>query len=90
MYPFLDWSGGLKAALMYIVVGTIFIIAFFIILAIHDLRDWIAKATGCAPKTINPRSMEYFALPIYSEGTEHRSSPSTQVDQPEMSSRNQY
>ncbi|KAI9305935.1 hypothetical protein BJ944DRAFT_264360 [Cunninghamella echinulata] len=90
VYPFLDWSGGLKAALMYIVVGTIFIIAFFIILAIHDLRDWIAKATGCAPNTINPRSMEYYALPIYSEGTEHRSSPSTQVDQPEMSSRSQY
>ncbi|CAO3608773.1 unnamed protein product [Cunninghamella blakesleeana] len=83
VYPFLNWSLGATAALMYIVVGAVFVIAYFIIMAIHDLRDWIAQATGCAPKTANPRSMEYYALPIYVDGPDHRTSGNH--NEPEMS-----
>ncbi|KAI8093007.1 uncharacterized protein BX664DRAFT_328711 [Halteromyces radiatus] len=64
VYGFLDWSRGLSAALIYVCVGTFFMIVFFVMIGIHDLRDWIAQKTNRAPKqTISPRSMEYFALP---------------------------
>lgn len=68
VYPFLDWSKGVQAALMYIVVGTIFTLVFFIMVGIHDLRDWIAQMVHRAPRErISPRSMEWMALPQYDD-----------------------
>lgn len=49
VYPFLDWSQGGKAAIWYIVVGVIAVVAFLIQVGIHWLRDFVARKTGKAP-----------------------------------------
>jgi hypothetical protein len=60
VYAFLDWDLGLLAALLYVAVGIVITILFFIMLCVHDLRDYIAQLTRCAPKEkISPRSMEW-------------------------------
>ncbi|KAI7857297.1 hypothetical protein BDC45DRAFT_500870 [Circinella umbellata] len=46
VYPFLNWDQGGIAAGLYIGVAACFIIAFFIQMLFHFIRDWIAKITG--------------------------------------------
>ncbi|KAI9266722.1 hypothetical protein BDA99DRAFT_506501 [Phascolomyces articulosus] len=46
VYPFLDWDQGAVAAGLYIGVAACFIVAFFIQMLFHFIRDWIAKVTG--------------------------------------------
>lgn len=43
VYPFLDWHQGGKAAIWYIAVGVICIVAFFIQFLIHYLRELVAR-----------------------------------------------
>ncbi|KAI8064191.1 hypothetical protein BC940DRAFT_306388 [Gongronella butleri] len=60
VYPFLNWNLGASAALMYLIVGLVFVVVFFIIMGIHDLRDWLAQVFKRAPKQkCSPRSMEW-------------------------------
>ncbi|CAO3591604.1 unnamed protein product [Absidia cylindrospora] len=94
VYPFLDWSKGTQAALMYVIVGTLFTFVFFLMIGIHDFRDWIAQKTNCAPKQdISPRSMEYFALPRYDTTSAHHQYQQQQNqpygDEPSMTSTQQ-
>ncbi|ORX46738.1 hypothetical protein DM01DRAFT_1410463 [Hesseltinella vesiculosa] len=68
VYPFLNWSHGATAAMMYLIVGLIFTVVFFIMMGIHDLRDWIAQLCKRAPKPrFSPRSMEWSALSFLPE-----------------------
>lgn len=46
MYPFLEWSQGPSAAIWYFAVGIICVVAFFIQVLIHWLRDFVARKTG--------------------------------------------
>lgn len=52
VYSFLDWSQGPRASIWYIAVSVIVILCYFLQLAIHATRDWIASKcskTGSAP-----------------------------------------
>ncbi|KAK4512605.1 uncharacterized protein ATC70_003308 [Mucor velutinosus] len=46
VYPFLDWYQGPSAAIWYFAVGIICVVAFFIQVLIHWLRDFVARKTG--------------------------------------------
>lgn len=46
VYPFLEWSQGPSAAIWYFAVGIICVVAFFIQVLIHWLRDFVARKTG--------------------------------------------
>ncbi|KAI8342115.1 hypothetical protein BC941DRAFT_415400 [Chlamydoabsidia padenii] len=71
VYAFLDWSLGFIAALLYVSVGIVFTILYFIMVCIHDLRDYIAQLTHFAPKEkISPRSMEW----MWPRSTDHHTS----------------
>lgn len=45
MYPFLNWSQGPIAAVWYFMVAIITVVAYFIMVLIHFVRDWIAQKT---------------------------------------------
>ncbi|ORZ06607.1 hypothetical protein BCR42DRAFT_157410 [Absidia repens] len=63
VYPFLNWDLGLYGAMVYLLAGLVFIVIYFIILGIHDLRDYIAQLLHCAPKEkISPRSTEIWNI----------------------------
>jgi hypothetical protein len=42
----LDWSQGPKAAIWYFVVAIVVVLAFFFMVLVHMLRDWIVRKTG--------------------------------------------
>jgi hypothetical protein len=42
----LDWTQGPKAAIWYFAVGIICVLAFFIQILIHWLRDFVARKMG--------------------------------------------
>lgn len=46
VYPFLDWYQGPSAAIWYFAVGIICVVAFFIQVLIHWLRDFVARKAG--------------------------------------------
>ena len=48
VYPFLNWSQGPTTAIWYFVVAIIVVVAFFIMILIHWIRDFIARKTGKA------------------------------------------
>jgi flagellar biosynthesis/type III secretory pathway M-ring protein FliF/YscJ len=48
VYPFLDWSQGPPTAIWYFVVAIIVVVAFFIMILVHWIRDLIARKTGKA------------------------------------------
>lgn len=45
VYPFLDWTQGPIAAAYYFAVALIVLIAFFIQVIIHYVRDFVARKT---------------------------------------------
>lgn len=46
VYPFLDWYQGPSAAIWYIAVGLICVVAFFIQVLIHWVKEFVARKTG--------------------------------------------
>ncbi|KAI8975514.1 hypothetical protein BDF20DRAFT_879096 [Mycotypha africana] len=53
VYPFMDWKQGFVAFLYYLYVGNVEVAAFFIMKAIHILRDRLAYKLGKAEAAVN-------------------------------------